>query len=103
VDLFLVDEFGVVIINDSVRDRPHAGKLSGKPGSYVLAATIPAVLRPGRYTARCWIGNDYEDMVEQDLLAIRIAPMADDPQHFMKRARTVQPEIEWTVRDEPLS
>jgi hypothetical protein len=102
VDLFLVDELGVVIVYDSVRDRPFAGALSDEPGTYVLAATIPPLLRPGRYTVRCWIGNEYDDTVERDLLTIRIAPRADDPQHFIERTRAVQPEIEWKVWQDPL-
>jgi hypothetical protein len=41
--------------------------------------------------------NEYYDTLERDLLTIRLAPRADDPQHFMKRTRAVQPEIEWTA------
>jgi hypothetical protein len=63
----------------------------------VLSATIPPLLRAGTYTIRCWISNEYYDTLERDLLTIRLAPRADDPQHFMKRTRAVQPEIEWTV------
>jgi hypothetical protein len=33
---------------------------------------------------------------------IRVAPQADDLQEFMERLRTVQPEIEWKVRREPV-
>ena len=101
VDLMLVDELGVVIIDDAVRDRPFAGALSGEPGTYVVSATIPPLLRAGRYMVRCWIGNEFEDSVDRDLLTIRVAPRADDPQEFMERTRAVQPEIEWKVRREP--
>jgi ABC-2 type transport system ATP-binding protein/lipopolysaccharide transport system ATP-binding protein len=101
VDLILVDERGVLIIDDDVRDRPFAGALSGEPGTYVVSATIPPVLRAGTYTLRCWIGNEYENSVERDLLTISVAPRAEDPQHFIERTRAVQPEIEWKILQEP--
>ena len=76
--------------------------LSGEPGSYVLTATIPPLLRAGAYIVRTWIGNDYEDVVERELLVIRVAPRTDDPQQLMRRTRAVQPEIEWEIRQEPV-
>jgi hypothetical protein len=96
----LVDEQGVKIIDDAARDRPTGGALSPEPGVYVVTATIPPMLRTGTYMVRGWIGNDFEDSFYRDLLAIRVAPRADDPQEFMRRTRAVQPEIEWTVRRE---
>jgi ABC-type polysaccharide/polyol phosphate transport system ATPase subunit len=101
VDLILVDELGVVIIDDDIRDRPFTGALSGEPGNYVISATIPPVLRAGRYTVRCWIGNEYENTFERDLLTIRVSPRPDDPQHFIDRTRAVQPELEWRILQEP--
>ncbi len=101
VAFMLVDELGAMIIDDDVRDRPIGNELSGEPGLYVVSATIPPVLRAGTYTLRTWIGNDYEDSVQLDLLRIRVAPRAEDPKGFLERTRAVQPEIEWNVRREP--
>lgn len=101
VAIMLVDELGTVIIDDDVRDRPISGELSGAPGVYVVSARIPPLLRAGTYMVRSWIGNEYETVVERDLLSMRIAPRADDPEWFMERKRAVQPEIEWKVRREP--
>jgi ABC-type polysaccharide/polyol phosphate transport system ATPase subunit len=102
VALSLIDEHGVTIIDDDVVDRPVCGALSGEPGTYVVSATIPPLLRAGTYVVRTWIGNPYEDHVEHDLLTIRVAPRADDPQELIERTRAVQPEIDWKVRREPL-
>jgi ABC-type polysaccharide/polyol phosphate transport system ATPase subunit len=102
IALLLVDQLGVIIIDDDVRDRPICDELSGQPGLYVVSATIPPLLRAGRYTVRTWIGNEYEDSVARDLMTIRVTPRADDPQMFMERTRAVQPEIEWKYRREPL-
>ncbi len=101
--LILVDELGVVIIDDALRDRPVATPPSGEPGTYVVAATIPPLLPVGSYALRCWIGNNFEDMVERELLTIRVRPRPDDPDMFAERTRAVQPDITWTVRsDAPL-
>jgi ABC-type polysaccharide/polyol phosphate transport system ATPase subunit len=102
IAIMLVDELGAMIIDDDVRDRPIGGELSGEPGVYVVSATIPPLLRAGTYTVRTWIGNEFQDAVEQDLLAIRVTPRADDPQQLVTRTRVVQPQIEWTVRREPV-
>jgi ABC-type polysaccharide/polyol phosphate transport system ATPase subunit len=102
VALSLIDEQGVIIIDDDVRDRPLCGSLSGEPGTYVVSATIPPLLRAGTYVVRTWIGNYFESHVEHELLTIRVAPRADDPQEFIERPRAVQPEIDWKVRQEPL-
>jgi ABC-type polysaccharide/polyol phosphate transport system ATPase subunit len=101
VGIELIDEQGVKIICDTARDRPIGGALSPEPGVYVVTATIPPMLRAGTYMVRGWIGNDFEDAFYRDLLAIRVAPRADDPQEFMERLRAVQPEIKWKVRREP--
>ena len=98
--LILIDELGVVIIDDAVRDRPFAGRRSGEPGTYVFAATIPPLLRAGTYLLRGWVGNDFE-YAERDLLRIRVAARPDDPQEFAERPRAVQPDIEWRVRRDP--
>jgi hypothetical protein len=102
IALLLVDQLGVIIIDDDVRDRPIGDELSGQPGLYVVSGTIPPLLRAGTYTVRTWIGNEYEDGIERDLMTIRVTPRADDPQMFMERTRAVQPEIEWKYRREPL-
>lgn len=101
VAVMLLDELGAMIIDDDVRDRPFSGELSGEPGIYELSAVIPPLLRAGTYLARTWIGNDYENVLERDLLTMRIAPRADDPDWLRERRRAVQPEIEWKVRREP--
>jgi hypothetical protein len=103
VSIELIDEQGVKIIDDTARDRPTGGALSPEPGVYVVTATIPPMLRAGTYMVRGWIGNEFEDSFYRDLLAIRVAPRADDPQEFMERLRAVQPEIDWKVRREPLA
>jgi ABC-type polysaccharide/polyol phosphate transport system ATPase subunit len=97
VALILIDELGVVIIDDAVRDGPAVDELSGKPGVYLASALVPPLLRAGRYTVRCWIGNDLETSFERDLLTFRVSPQADDPQEYMQRTRAVQPEVEWKV------
>ena len=102
VSIELVDEQGVKIIDDTARDRPAGAALSGEPGVYVATATIPPMLRAGTYMVWGWIGNEFEDSFYRDLVAIRIAPRADDPQEFMERPRAVQPEIEWKVRHDRL-
>lgn len=102
VALILVDELGVIIIDDAMRDGQAGEALSGEPGTYVVAATIPPLLRVGVYIVRAWIGNGFENTVDRDLLTIRVGPRPDDPQEFTERTRAVQPEIEWKVRREPL-
>jgi ABC-2 type transport system ATP-binding protein/lipopolysaccharide transport system ATP-binding protein len=101
IAFILVDQLGVIVIDDALRDRPVGVEFSGEPGRYVASATIPPVLRAGTYTIRTWIGNDYEQSVERDLMTIRVTPRAEDPQEFMERTRAVQPEVEWSVRREP--
>jgi ABC-2 type transport system ATP-binding protein/lipopolysaccharide transport system ATP-binding protein len=101
VAIMLVDDLGVMIIDDDVRDRPLSGQLSGEPGVYVVSATIPPLLRAGTYMVRTWIGNEYETAVERDLLTMRVAPRVDDPEWLRERRRAVQPDIEWKIRQEP--
>lgn len=101
VALILTDELGVIIIDDAVRDGPAGEALSGEPGTYVVAATIPPLLRVGLYLARAWIGNGYADTVDCDLLTIRVRPRPEDPQEFTERVRAVQPAIDWNIRREP--
>lgn len=103
VSLMIINEHGVIIIDDAVSDRPVDGALSSGPGAYVVSATIPPLLRPGTYLVRGCIGNNFECPVDHDLLTIRVAPKPDDPQEVMERTRTVQPDIEWKVRHEPLA
>jgi ABC-type polysaccharide/polyol phosphate transport system ATPase subunit len=98
--LILVDEQGVIIIDTDVSDRPDGGAPFREPGAYVVSATIPPLLRAGTYVVRGWVGNNFESHVERELLTIRIAPRADDPQEFIERRRAVQPEIKWKVRRE---
>ena len=102
VAFILVDEQGMTIIDTDLSDHPASGAPSGDPGAYVVSATIPPLLRAGTYVVRGWIGNDFESPVDRELLTIRIAPRADDPQEFMERRRAVQPEIVWKIRREPL-
>jgi hypothetical protein len=52
---------------------------------------------------RTWIGNEFEDAVERDLVTIRVAARADDPLRFTSRLRAVQPEIEWKIERDPLA
>ena len=103
IAFMLVDERGAIIVNDAVGDRRSrkGAELSGEPGTYVVSATIPPLLRAGTYTVRSWIGNGFEESM-RDLLSIHIAPRPDDPQEFAERARVVQPDIEWKVRWEPI-
>ena len=102
VSLILIDELGVIIIDDAVNDRPTGPGLSGAPGTYVVSATIPGLLRAGPYVLRTWIGNGFEEVVDRGLLTIRVVAAEDDPQEFMERTRAVQPEIEWKAPREPL-
>lgn len=103
VGLSLVDELGVVIIDDALRDCSADGTLPGEPGAYVVSITIPPLLRVGAYLVRGWIGTDFEDFVDRDLLTIRVGPRADDPQEFTERTRAVQPEIEWRIGRDPIA
>lgn len=98
----LIDELGVTIIDDTLRDRRADETLPGEPGAYVVSMTIPPLLRVGAYKVHGWIGNDIEDFVDRELLTIRVGPRADDPQEFVERTRAVQPEIGWMVQQEPL-
>ncbi|MCH9728296.1 MAG: ATP-binding cassette domain-containing protein [Actinomycetia bacterium] len=102
VSLVLIDELGAIIVDDAVNDRLTGAALSGEPGTYVVSATFPGVLRAGPYLLRTWIGNSLEEAVDRGLLTIRVAAREDDPQEFMERTRAVQPEIEWKARREPL-
>ncbi len=102
VSLVLIDELGTIIIDTAGRDRPTGTALSGQPGTYVVSATIPGLLRAGPYMLRTWIGNNFEEAVDRGLLTIRVAAREDDPQEFIERTRAVQPEIEWKARREPL-
>jgi ABC-type polysaccharide/polyol phosphate transport system ATPase subunit len=101
IGIALIDELGVTVIDDGLRDNLADGTLPGAPGVYVVSVTIPPLLRVGAYLLRGWIGNDIEDFVLRELLTIRVGPRPDDPQEFMERTRAVQPEIEWKVRRDP--
>jgi ABC-type polysaccharide/polyol phosphate transport system ATPase subunit len=102
VGLRLIDELGVIIIDDTLQDGRPDRTLPGEPGAYVVSVTIPPLLRVGAYLVRGWIGTNIDDLVDCELLTIRVGPRADDPQEFVERTRAVQPEIEWEVSREPL-
>jgi ABC-type polysaccharide/polyol phosphate transport system ATPase subunit len=102
VGVRLIDELGVIVIDDALRDTTVYGTLPGKAGIYVASLTIPPLLRVGSYLVHGWIGTDIDDLVDRDLLTIRVGPRADDPQEFVERTRAVQPEIEWKLSREPL-
>ena len=101
VCLMIVDDLGVTIIDDAIRDRPVVEPPSGEPGAYVALARIPPLLRAGTYMVRGWIGNTFGTLCYRELLTIRVAPRADDPREFAERNRAVQPEIDWKLRREP--
>jgi ABC-2 type transport system ATP-binding protein/lipopolysaccharide transport system ATP-binding protein len=102
IALMLINEQGVIVIDDAVRDSPTADALSAGPGVYVASATIPPLLPAGTYLVRAWIGNDFESHVDHELLTFRVAPRPNDPQELIDRRRAVQPEIDWRIRREPL-
>jgi ABC-2 type transport system ATP-binding protein/lipopolysaccharide transport system ATP-binding protein len=98
----LVDELGVIIIDDTMRDGRADGTLPGQPGTYAVSMTIPPLLRVGAYQVRAWIGTYTDDFVDRELVTIHVGPRADDPQEFLARTRAVQPQIEWKVEREPM-
>jgi len=102
VALLLVDEMGSVIIDTASGDGALQGGLSGEPGDYTVSVVIPALLGPGRYTVRGWIGNEYDEFVDRTLTTFRIDPRPDDPQRFIVRVSAVQPMIEWQAREDPI-
>ena len=102
VAIILVDELGLVIIDDDVRDRPLPGHC---PASQASTSSLRRS-RPccGRAGTRSAAGSETtnEHSIERDLLTIRLAPRADDPQYFSELSRAVQPEIEWKILQEPV-
>lgn len=102
VALLLVDEMGSVIIDTASGDGAVQGGLSGEPGTYTVSVVIPALLGPGRYAVRGWIGNEYDEFVDRTLTTFRIDPRPEDPQRFIERVSAVQPMIKWQARQEPI-
>jgi ABC-type polysaccharide/polyol phosphate transport system ATPase subunit len=92
---------GVRVLDDARSDRA-AEPLTGEPGTYELRASVPPILRPGAHAIGLWVGSEYEELFEGEVISVEIEPRPEDRQHVIDRRRLVQPEVEWTARFGPL-
>lgn len=97
--VWLTNREGNKVIEDAYLDwSPHA--LAGEPGAYEAQVTVPGLLVPGRYTLGLWMGTEYQDLLDREVMTFGIEPRPDDRQKWIERPRLVQPRLEWDVRQE---
>jgi ABC-type polysaccharide/polyol phosphate transport system ATPase subunit len=98
VGIWLVNRAGTRVIYEAWSDAEPDRSFAEQPGDYELTAMIPPVLAPGRYRLGVEIGNPYQNVMDDEVLTIDVAPRLDDRTEMVERNRVVQPEIRWSVR-----
>ena len=58
---------------------------------------------PGRYTLGLWIGTEYQELLDREVMTFGIEPRSDDRQKWIERPRVVQPKLEWDVFSEEIN
>jgi ABC-2 type transport system ATP-binding protein/lipopolysaccharide transport system ATP-binding protein len=92
------DEEGVVVLDeDWGADTGDAITPTDLPAEYEVRLTIPAVLPARDYRVELWIGTPFETVLRREVLAFRLAPLADDMDESLRRKRVVQPPVSWQV------
>ncbi len=92
--LYVINADGVRVLDDALSD--HGESLPGR-GRQVVTVSIPPLLRAGDYTLGVWIGDDYEQLFDAEVLAFTVRPRPEDREEHLLRQRLVQPTLGWRV------
>ena len=97
VAVWIVNEDGLRIVDESLLDqRELAGRLD-RPGAHLAALIIPPVLPAGSYTLGVWLGSYAGTISDREILRFRVAPRTEDPSEMSRRPRLASPAATWSV------
>lgn len=86
---------GTIILSERWADQPGLPPLTSEPGTYLIRLAVPPLLRAGDYVLNLWLGTQYVEFFNQEVLGFTVAPRADDRQEMISRRRAVQPVVDW--------
>jgi ABC-type polysaccharide/polyol phosphate transport system ATPase subunit len=96
---FLLNQRGAHVLAEAWSDGRAPDSAAGEAGVYDVIMTVPAILAPGRYTVRVWVGTAHGDLLDRDLLTFNLLPRRGETNAELERARIVAPQVEWLVRE----
>ena len=99
--IWLLNETGARVIDEDWSDA-EPDRSFQEPGDYRVAVTLPPVLPPGRYTLGVWLRSQYQQLMDDELLTLEVAPRPDDTTEMVERTRLVQPPVSWSVQSSRL-
>jgi ABC-type polysaccharide/polyol phosphate transport system ATPase subunit len=92
--VYVLDDQGRRIIDDALSD--HA-VIPISVSGFSTTVTLPPVLRAGDYALGVWIGTPHEEYLDAEVHAFTVAPRGEDRDEGVRRARLVQPPVEWNI------
>ena len=92
--VYVLDQQGRRIIDDALSD--HAGIPTSAAG-FSITVTLPPVLRAGDYALGVWMGTPHEEYLDAEVHGFTVAPRGEDRDEAVRRARLVQPPVEWEI------
>jgi ABC-type polysaccharide/polyol phosphate transport system ATPase subunit len=101
--IWLLNETGARVIDEDWSDaEPDRNLLCQEPGDYRVAVSVPPVLPVGRYTLGVWLRSQYQQLMDDEVLTLEVAPRPDDTTEMVERTRLVQPPVSWSVQSSRL-
>jgi ABC-type polysaccharide/polyol phosphate transport system ATPase subunit len=100
--VWLVNEAGERVIYEALSDVDPRRSFAEEPGDYRVAASIPPLLTPQRYSLGVEIcqlpHGPHETLMDDEVMKLDVAPVPEDSEEMIERTRLVQPPVEWSVR-----
>ena len=99
--IWLLNETGARVIDEDWSDA-EPDRSFQEPGDYRVAVSVPPVLPAGRYTLGVWLRSQYQQLMDDEVLTLEVAPRPDDTTEMVERTRLVQPPVSWSVQSSRL-
>jgi ABC-2 type transport system ATP-binding protein/lipopolysaccharide transport system ATP-binding protein len=100
--IWLLNETGARVIDEDWSDAERDTSLCQEPGDYRVAVSVSPVLPVGRYTLGVWLRSQYQQLMDDEVLTLEVAPRPDDTTEMVARTRLVQPPVSWSVQSSRL-
>lgn len=101
--VYVTNEAGMRVIDEAWSDRAPTGASLPMTGRHVATLTLPPILRAGDYGLGVWIGNEYDDLFDGEVLSFTVQPRPEDRREHLTRSRLVQPQVRWQLGSRPAS
>jgi homopolymeric O-antigen transport system ATP-binding protein len=99
--IWLLNETGARVIDEDWSDA-EPDRSFEEPGDYHVSVSVPPVLPAGRYTLGVWLRSQYQQLMDDEVLTLEVAPRPDDTSEMVERTRLVQPPVSWSVQSSRL-